>query len=175
MVVDSRNSFLEALNKSKVKVQSITESTELANIMQQKLGSKFDVYLVQKIATYAFYVDVFNNWTSATKELKPYFKNISKVSNPFVALAMFCIGEAGITPPFTKLAANHWDDFTHDYIVDVTKSAQDVKVTDSPTAGGFDSNFKLFFGKQKQYDITLTFRFAEKTLRVEVVDITGME
>ena len=85
---------------------------------------------------------------------------------------MFCIGEAGITPPFTKLKGyGSWDDFTHDYTVDVDKTAQDVKVTDNATAGGFDSNFKIYFGKSKSYDVTLSFRFSNTSIRVEVQNI----
>lgn len=174
MFVESRDAFIKTLKSSNVQIKSVTKSEDLVLTMKKELGNKFDIYMVQKIATYNFYVDIFNNWAAKTKSLKPYFKKISKVSNPFVALAMFCIGEAGITPSFTKLKADHWDDFTHDYTIDVNKTAQDVKVTDNPGAGGFDSNFKLYFGKTKSYDVTLSFRFSNTAIRVEVVNITGL-
>jgi hypothetical protein len=154
MFVASRENFIKALKKSNVLVKEVTNSNDLVDVMQEKLeGTKFDIYLVQKISTYDFFVDIFDSWNVATKKLKPYFKKMSAVSNPFVALTMFCIAEAGISPMFTKLKADHWDDFTHDYVIDAKKSAENVKVSDSPTAGGFDAIFNIFFGKAKSYNV----------------------
>ncbi len=176
MFIESRKNFVKALTKSNVVVKEVTSSEDLINTMEKKLqGTQFDIYMVQKISTYDFFVDIFNNWTSATKELKSYFKKMSAVSNPFVALAMFCIAEAGISPMFTKLKADHWDDFSHDYVIDAKKSAENVKVADSPTAGGFDASFNIYFGKTKSYSVKLSFRFADKSIRAEVVELKGLK
>ena len=176
MFVASREKFIQALKKSNVLVKEVTSSNDLVDVMQKKLqGPKFDIYLVQKISTYDFFVDIFNNWSAATKKLKPYFTKMSAVSNPFVALAMFCIAEAGISPMFTKLKADHWDDFSHDYVIDAKKSADNVKVSDSPTAGGFDANFNIYFGKAKSYSVKLSFRFADKSIRAEVVNLKSLK
>ena len=171
--VDSRNRFIDALKQSKVKVDTLTKSEDLFSSMKKiykNKSSEFDVYIVQKICTYDFFVDIFNNWSTATTQLKPYFQRISNISNPFVALAMFCIAEAGISPMFTKLKGSSWDDFTHDYTIDSKKSAKDVKIIDNPTAAGFDVEFKLAFGT-KNYDVKLSFRFANSSIRAEVSEL----
>ncbi len=172
--VQARDRFVKALKASKVLVSTMTDSRELLKQMEQLSNKQpdfnLDVYLVQKIATYDFFVDIFNNWTKSTKQLKPYFQDIAEVTNPFVAVTCFAIGEAGLAPMFTKLAAEHWDDFTHDYSIDASKTAQKVQIIDNPANAGFDAKFELSFGV-KQYAVKLSFRFSSSTIRIEVSDL----
>lgn len=178
MFVESRDRFVKALKASKVLVSSMTNSKDLLKQMIQLSKTKpnfnLDIYLVQKIATYDFFVDIFTNWTKNTKKLKQYFQDIAEVSNPFVAVTLYAIGEAGLAPMFTKLMADHWDDFSHDYEIDASTTAQKVRILDNPANAGFDAKFQLDFGVKK-YQTKLSFRFSSATIRIEVQNLEKIQ
>jgi hypothetical protein len=175
----ARQAFIQALGQSNVDVKSATKSEELFKKMQQELEDDAPTYLVQKAATYDFFTNIFNDWTNKTKgSLKPHFQAISKVSNPFVALTMFAIAEAGISPPFIKAIGSeqsadgaHMDSFDHNYVINDKLSAKEVIISDSAKAAGFDAKFVMDF-KTKKYSIKLSFRFSGTEIRIEVQELT---
>lgn len=179
--IQARKNFLGALRASNVDIKSVTKSEALFNDMQKQLKQDAPTYIVQKTATYDFFTNIFNDWTAKTKgSLKPHFQTLSKVANPFVALTMFAIAEAGISPPFVKAIGSeqsaegaHMDSFNHDYVINNTTSAKEISITDSASAAGFDARFTMDF-KTKKYSIKLSFRFSGTEIRVEVQELTKL-
>jgi len=177
--IQARKNFLGALRASNVDIKTVTKSETLFSEMQTKLKQDAPTYIVQKTATYDFFTNIFNDWSNKTKgSLKPHFQTLSKVANPFVAITMFAIAEAGISPPFLKAIGSersaegaHIDSFDHDYVISNTTSAKEVAIADSPTAAGFDAKFTMDF-KTKKYSIKLSFRFSGTEIRVEVQELT---
>lgn len=177
--IQARRNFLGALRASNVDIETVTKSETLFSEMQTKLKQDAPTYIVQKTATYDFFTNIFNDWSNKTKgSLKPHFQTLSKVANPFVAITMFAIAEAGISPPFLKAIGSersaegaHIDSFDHDYTISNTTSAKEVVIADSPTAAGFDAKFAMDF-KTKKYSIKLSFRFSGTEIRVEVQELT---
>jgi len=177
--IQARKNFLGALRASNVDIKSVTKSEVLFSDMQKELKQDAPTYIVQKTATYDFFTNIFNDWSNKTQgSLKPHFQTLSKVSNPFVAITMFAIAEAGISPPFIKALGSeqsaqgaHMDSFDHDYVINNDTSAKEVAIKDSATAAGFDAKFTMDF-KTKKYSIKLSFRFSGTEIRIEVQELT---
>jgi hypothetical protein len=171
--IESRNKFIKYLEDLKVEVASDTSESFLKKINTDNDDESATKMLSAKIAVYSTAILIIDKWLDKENKVSPAFKKITKIANPFVALTAYAIAEAGISPNFWKVIGSATRDIGHAEFfnaaaeVTVDSSTSPITLYDSSTAAGFELRYTTSVGNQN-YKTTLTFRFANSELRIEV-------
>lgn len=170
----SHKNFEKYLNKIGIKGLKSNVDTVLEDI--NKLNNPKDVIdiLSKKTSTYDLASQLIDAWKNENKKITDPFKSIAKIENPFVAITLFAIAQAGLNPIFYKAtgtksgAAGKFTEFPTKATVNADTTTENMVLLDSATKRGFQLVYTLGLNKHT-YKTTLDFTFSSTTIKVEVV------
>jgi len=172
--IKARNSFIKYISDLDVAIKT-TNSRQLYDEIQ---NTKDPVNVItKKSQAYDLANAIMTKWVTKDMGNKAYTK-ILKLTNPFAALTAFAVAETGINPGFWKyigsakepIGHGHWFDPKAEVDI-VVKDGVDMKLSDSETFAGFELEYQTSIGGDV-YNTTLSFRFSDSTIRIEVSQLT---
>jgi hypothetical protein len=172
--VKARGSFIKYIKDLDVAIVTLN-SKQLYDEIQT---TKDPVNVItKKIQAYDLATEVMTKWVTKDMGNKAYAK-ILKLTNPFAALTAFAVAETGINPGFWKFIGSSKDRVGHGTWFDptaevdvVVKDGVDMELNDSSTYAGFELDYDTKIGSDI-YKTTLSFRFSDSQLRIEVSKLT---
>jgi hypothetical protein len=178
--IAANDRFEEYLNQVGVKGLESDVNKTYENIIKENDSEEVVNVLNKKTATYDLASQLIDAWTSENKEVTGPFKSISGITNPFVAITLFAIAQAGLNPIFYKAVGTKtggtgtYTEFPAKSAVDSKTETEDMKVIDSPTKAGFQLSFTLTLNAHT-YKTLLDFTFSSTVIKVEVVSLTAIK
>lgn len=173
------NEFTQYVQQMGIKIQSPGADQFIAKIKQGK-GSKKESgvqnILIKKSECYTRAIELIKKWSDSNKEISKPFKKLGTIDNPLLAITMFAISQHGANPDFFKVHGSDTGDmgtleiFPAKSKVDKTTIIQTLTIRDSEGAAGFDASYNMKLNNVL-YKTTLSFRYSDKSFRVEVQEL----